>query len=103
MKRFSVLYQFNEQYKHIWAATEEEAQVVINQILMDKRRTPIGVYDSKTELIDWVPAIQQVYKEASISEQGRKGERMILIAQALRRRDSNWHSLEGVNRPSFFA
>ena len=101
MKRYSVLYLLNEQYHHIGSHTQEDARAILEKLSADKRRTAIGVYDAKTELIDWAPAYQIVYDQAGIGGQGKKANQIITIAQALRRRDWNWQG--DFRRPGFFA
>lgn len=103
MKRFSVLYQLNEQFNHIGAASQEEARTILQRLSADKGRLPVGIYDAKTELVEWEPTYQQAYDQAPISEQANQGEAMILVAQALRRRDSSWYPSEGFYQASFFA
>ncbi|WP_020597305.1 hypothetical protein [Spirosoma panaciterrae] len=103
MKRFSVLYQLKEQYKHIGASSQEEAKKILQKLGTDKRRIPVGIYDSKTELINWAPAFKVIYDHASISEQGRRTEAIVRVAQALWRRDSSWNPAAGFSPPTLFA
>ncbi|MFD1142882.1 hypothetical protein ACFQ4C_17280 [Larkinella insperata] len=103
MNRFSVLYQFKGQYHHIGRDTQAEARTTLQILANDARRTPIGIFDSKTELFEWTPSYQQHMDQASISEQGSQGNEIISIAQALRRRDASWHPADRFRRPSFFA
>ena len=101
MKRYSVLYLLNEQYHHIGSHTQEEARTILEKLATDKRRIAIGVYDAKTELIEWAPPHQIVYDQDSIGGQGKRANQIITIAQALRRRDLNWQG--DFRRPGFFA
>ncbi|MPR32509.1 hypothetical protein GBK04_03895 [Cytophagaceae bacterium SJW1-29] len=100
--RYSVVYLLKEQYKHLGCATYAQAQAALGVLLDDKDRTPVGIYDDRTELFEWDAALRDEYEKASMRDQGRKGEEVIRIAQALRRRDSSWDSGE-FRRPSFFA
>lgn len=101
MKRFSVIYLLREQYHHIACNTQSEAIDVLQKLQVDMKRTPVGVYDAKTELFEWEPTRQQVYNGASIQEQGKLADQIISIAQALRRRDASW--TPALNRPTYFA
>lgn len=103
MKRFSVLYLLREQYQHIACETHSEAESILKRLSSDPRRIPVGIYDAKTELVEWEPARQYAYNQADISEQGQQASQVITIAQALRRRDSSWFSLADSRRPSLFA
>jgi hypothetical protein len=103
MKRFSLIYLLKEQYQHVGFATREEAESVLQQLLTNSKRIPVGVYDAKTELFDWAPSYQPNLNQASIEEQAHQANSIIAIAQALRRRDSNWHPADGFRRPGFFA
>ncbi|QJW90018.1 hypothetical protein HNV11_11845 [Spirosoma taeanense] len=103
MKRYSVLYLLQEQYHHIGCTSYAQARTVLQTLLQDSRRTPVGIYDAKTELFEWEPGGQQAYNQASIEEQSRQAEQVITIAQALRRRDASWHPALNFQRPSFFA
>lgn len=103
MKRYSLIYLLKDQYQHIGFDKHPDAKVVLEQLINDPKRTPIGIYDAKTELFDWVPAYQAHFDQASIEEQAQHGNGIITIAQALRRRDSSWHPADGFRRPSFFA
>lgn len=103
MKRFSVLYQLKEQYYHVGCATAAEARTVLQRLATDPKRTPVGTYDAKTELFEWAPIRQQEYDQAMIGEQGKRDEQIVLIAQALRRRDSSWQVTGDFRRPNFFA
>jgi hypothetical protein len=101
MKRYSVLYMLREQYHHIGCTTHSEAKSVLQKLLTDTRRTPVGIYDAKTELFEWEPTRQYTYNGADIQEQGKLADQIITIAQALRRRDASWNPT--LHRPSFFA
>ena len=103
MKRFSVIYLLKEQYHHIGCATHSDAQVVLQNLSTDKKRKPVGIYDAKTELFEWDPTRQQDYNQANMEEQGKRGEHIITIAQALRRRDVDWPKVDEFRRSSFFA
>lgn len=103
MNRFSVLYQFKDQYYHIGRNTQAEAKALLQLVAADPRRSPIGIFDAKTELFEWAPHYQQQMDQATIGEQGSRGNHIISIAQALRRRDSGWNPADGFQRPSFFA
>ena len=103
MNRFSVLYLLRDQYYHLGCSTHAEAQTVLQTLAANPYRTPVGIYDAKTELIEWEPGRQADYEQASIEEQGRLAEQTILIVQALRRRDASGHPTSGFRRPSLFA
>jgi hypothetical protein len=103
MNRFSVIYQFREQYHHVSCNTRAEAESVLKLVPNHKGRTPVGIYDAKTELFDWDASRQDQYDRASFEGQGQLGEQIITIAQALRRRDANWQKAGEFRRPSFFA
>ena len=74
---------------------------MLQKLLADPRRTPVGIYDAKTELVEWEPTRQFTYNGADIQEQGKLADQVIDIAQALRRRDAAIHPV--LRRPSFFA
>ena len=103
MKRYSLIYLLKDQYQHIGFVTHDEAQSVMAQLLTNPKRKPVGIYDDKTELFEWAPAYQPHYNQASTEEQAARGNDIIAIAQALRRRDASWHPADGFRRPSFFA
>lgn len=103
MKRYSVLYLLNEQYRHVFCATQEEASAVLQKLRTDQKRIPVGVYDAKTELVDWDAAFHPDFSKAPIGQQGMLADQVITIAQALRRRDSSWQPAVDFRRPSFFA
>lgn len=84
--RFSVVYLLNEQYKNLDCPTSEQAKMAIQVLLDDKDRKPMGIYDDKTELFDWEHSLREEYEKASMREQGRRGEEIINITKALRRR-----------------
>ena len=102
INRYSVVYLLKEQYRHLGCSTYGQAQEALKALLDDNDRTPVGIYDDRTELFEWDAALRDEYEKASMKDQGRKGEDIIRIAQALRRRDSSWDSGE-FRRPSFFA
>ena len=103
MKRFSVLYTFKKQYHQFYCATQTEAEAALGQIASKEGRTPIGIYDAKTELFTWEPVRQDKYDHADIGEQGKLGNQIISIAQALRYRDLEWQRAGAPSRLSFFA
>ncbi|MEZ0485251.1 hypothetical protein [Fibrella aquatica] len=103
MKRYSVVYLLKDQYQHIGFANHADAELLLKQLVTDNRRTPVGIYDAKTELFNWAPSHQAQYNSASTEEQARRGNDIIAITQALRRRDASWHPADGFRRPSFFA
>jgi len=103
MNRFSILYLLNEQYQHIGSTTYAEAQAIMQKIVADPKRIPVGIYDGKTELFEWEPTRQREYNQAAIGEQGKLAEQVIPIAQALRHRDATWQRAGNVKRLSFFA
>lgn len=103
MNRFSVLYLLKEQYHHIGSDTLGEAEQLVRTLQSDKKRTPVGIYDAKTELFQWEPGRQLAYDQGNIEEQGKLGKQIIMIVQALRRRDGSWQPAGGFRRPSFFA
>jgi hypothetical protein len=101
MNRFSVIYQYKEQYHHVGRHTLDEARATLEIIANSGTRRAIGIYDDKTELFSWEPNRQGQYDQSPIETQGRLGEQIIHIAQALRRRDINWRG--EFQRPSLFA
>lgn len=103
MKRFSVLYLLRERYHHIGCATHSEAKTLLQNLSADRKRLPVGIYDDKTELFEWEPIRQREYNQAGIEDQGKLGDQIITIAQALRRRDSNWQEIGEFQQPGFFA
>lgn len=103
MKRFSVLYLLNERYHHIGCGSHSQAKSVLQKLLTDNRRMPVGIYDAKTELFEWEPARQRDYNKAGIEGQGRLGDHIITIVEALRRRDASWQKVSDFQQPSFFA
>lgn len=84
MNRFSVLYLLSKKYEHIPCATHDEANAVLQQMLIQEEGKPIGIYDDKTELFYWEPIQQRKYNHADIEHQGKLGEKIITIAQNLR-------------------
>ena len=100
--RYSVVYLLKGHYKHIGCSTYPQAQAALNLIAEHTDRTAVGIYDDRTELFEWDAALRDEYEKASMKDQGRKGEEVISIVQAMRRRDSSWDSRE-FRRPSFFA
>lgn len=101
MNRFSVIYQYKGQYHHVGRHTLDEAKATLETIASSGSRKAIGIYDDKTELFSWEPNRQGQYDQSPIETQGRLGEQIIHIAQALRRRDMNWRG--EFQRPSLFA
>lgn len=101
MNRFSVIYQYKGQYHHVGRHTLDEAKATLETIANSDTRKAIGIYDDKTELFSWEPNRQGQYDQSPIETQGRLGEQIIHIAQALRRRDMNWRG--EFQRPSLFA
>lgn len=101
MKRFSVLYLLREQYQHIDCDTHSEAKSVLQKLGPDTKRTPVGIYDAKTELFEWEPTRQHTYNGADFQEQGKLADQIITIAQALRRRDATWQL--SLHPPGLFA
>lgn len=100
--RFSVLYLFHERHQHVGCTTYLRAQEILLALSADPTRTPLGIYDDKTELFEWDPSLRSEFDRAEIREQGARGHEIISIAQALRRRDSSWESYE-FRRPSVFS
>lgn len=86
MNRFSIIYLLGQQYHHIERDTYAEAETVLRQLSTKKGRTPIGIYDAKTELFYWEPGRQSQYNQAGIEEQGKWGDQIIQIAQQLRQK-----------------
>ncbi|MBO0949143.1 hypothetical protein [Fibrella forsythiae] len=103
MKRYSLIYLLKEQYQHVGFESHAEAEALLHQLLTNSKRKPIGIYDAKTELFEWAPSYKPNFDQASTEEQARRGNGIITIAQALRRRDSSWNPGDGFRRPSFFA
>ncbi|GAB4018056.1 hypothetical protein [Spirosoma koreense] len=103
MKRFSVIYTLKGQYHQIYSATQAEAKAILQQLSGKNGRTGIGIYDAKTELFLWEPGRQDNYDHADIEEQGKLGNQIINIAQALRYRDLEWQRAGTPNWLSFFA
>jgi hypothetical protein len=87
MNRFSVIYLLKRQYHHIYCSTHQEAEAVLATLLIQEGHKPIGIYDAKTELFVWEPTRQRQYDKASIEKQGKLGEQINRIAQALRYHD----------------
>jgi hypothetical protein len=100
LRRYSVVYLLREQYRQLNCSTREQAREALNLLLEDEDRTPVGIYDDKTELFEWEHSLREEYEKASMKEQGQRGAEIINIAQALRRRD--W-DLGEFRRPSLFA
>ncbi len=103
MKRYSLIYLLKDQHQHVGFVSHAEANSLLQRLLTDSKRTPIGIYDAKTELFEWAPAYQPQFNQASTEEQAQLGNEIITIAQSLRRRDSSWHPADSFRRPSFFA
>ncbi len=100
--RYSVVYLFHERHQHVGCSTHDRAQAILTALAADPDRTPVGIYDEKTELFEWDPTLKPDFDQATIHEQGYRGKEIIAIAQALRRRDSSWESYE-FRRPSVFS
>ena len=103
MKRYSLIYLLNDQYQHVSFDAHSEAVTVMERLLTNPKRQPLGIYDAKTELFQWSSPHQLPYSQASTEEQAQRGNDIISVAQALRRRDASWHPADGFRRPSFFA
>lgn len=84
MSRYSVIYLFKKQYFHISTETYTEADTVLRKLYSKKKKTPLGIYDAKTELFSWEPVRRQQYNRLTVQEQGKLGNEMIAKAQALR-------------------
>ena len=100
--RYSVLYTLNDQYQHVGAPTQEEAQSVLGLMLTDENRVPIGIYDSKTDSFEWEIVGEYLGGQVASAHQRNRHEKVLTIARALRRRDASWHPAY-LQRPSFFA
>lgn len=100
--RYSVVYLFKEHYRHLGCSSYAAAQATLKTLTDHNERIPVGIYDDRTELFEWDAALRDEYEKASMKDQGRKGEEIIGLVQAMRRRDSSWDSRE-FRRPSFFA
>lgn len=100
--RYSVVYLLKDQHHHLGCATPAQARVILGVLHDDPERMSLGVYDDKTELFEWDSALRDEYEKASMKEQGVRGQEIINIAKALRRRDSSWDS-NGFQRPTFFS
>jgi len=87
MNRFSVLYRFNEEYNHISIGTHAEADAILDQLCSAGEKTPVGIYDDKTELFQWVPCPRYGPEVRSVTpdEQDKIDNAMIEIAQQLRK------------------
>lgn len=92
MNRFSVIYLLRRQYHHTYCTTHQEAEAVLADLIARHECKPIGIYDAKTELFVWEPTQQHQYDKASIEKQGKLGEQINRIAQALRHHDEVHHS-----------
>ena len=92
MNRFSVIYLFKRQYQHTYCSTHQEAEAVLTDLLTQEGCKPIGIYDAKTELFVWEPTRQRQYDKADIEKQGKLGEQINRIVQALRHHDEVRHS-----------
>ncbi|GAB3282172.1 hypothetical protein GCM10027347_58250 [Larkinella harenae] len=84
MSRFSVIYQSKKQYYHILCDTHSQATLILRQLYSKKKKTPVGIYDAKTELFYWDATRQQQFDQLSLQEQGKYGNEMIATAQRLR-------------------
>lgn len=89
MNRYSVIYLLKKQYHHIPCATYDEANTVLQHMLLQNEGKPVGIYDDKTELFYWEPIQQRKYNRADIEHQGKLGEQIISIAQHLRHQDED--------------
>ncbi|WP_185731289.1 hypothetical protein [Larkinella rosea] len=90
MNRFSVIYKVKKQYAHILCDTHSEATTALRKLYAKKKKIPIGIYDAKTELFYWEPIRQQRFDRLTVQEQGKLGNEMITIAQALRDQANPW-------------
>jgi hypothetical protein len=95
MNRFSVIYLSRKQYSQILCETHSEADAVLRKLIAQKRKSPVGIYDDKTELFYWEPIRQQKFDRLALEEQGKLGNEMIAIAQTLRSKDDHWRPSEG--------
>ncbi|WP_018620507.1 hypothetical protein [Spirosoma luteum] len=92
MNRFSVIYLLKRQYHPIYCSTHQEAEATLASLLTQADHKPIGIYDAKTELFAWEPARQRQYDKASIEKQGKLGEQINRIVQALHHQELVRHS-----------
>lgn len=103
MKRFSVIYTLKQHYYQVYCDAMPEAKVVLQEISGKQDYVPIGIYDAKTELFAWEPRRQDKYDHAGIEEQGKLGNQIIGIAQALRYRDTERQRAGRPHRLNLFA
>ena len=68
MKRYSLVYLLNDQHQHIGFVSHAEAVTVMEQLLSNPKRQPIGIYDAKTELFQWSSPYQLPYNQVSTEE-----------------------------------
>ena len=100
--RYSVVYTFKSQYRHVGCSSQSEAQSVMGMLMTDEDRIPIGIYDGKTDSFEWEMIGQYFHSQDPIADQQNRLEEVLTISRALRRRDSSW--MPGyLQRPSFFA
>lgn len=100
--RYSVLYTLKSQYHHIGCSSQSEAQSVLGLLMTDGNRIPVGIYDAKTDSFEWEIIGQYFHSQDSASEQSSRLDEILMIARALRRRDSSWQP-GYLQKPSFFA
>jgi len=100
--RYSVLYRLKSQYHHVGCSSQAEAQAVLAKLMTDENRVPVGIYDASTDSFEWELIGQYFHRQDSASEQQSRLNEVLVIARALRRRDSSWQA-GYMQRPSFFA
>jgi len=100
--RYSVLYTLKGQYQHVGCSSEEEAQHVLGTLMTDGNRTPIGIYDSKTDSFEWEIIGQYFHSQDLMSDAEERLQEALTVSRALRRRDSSWQP-GFLGRASFFA
>ena len=92
-----------ERFQHIGCSTQAQAEALLQRLLTDPKRIPVGIYDAKTELFAWEPLRQRAYNQAGIGEQGQLGDQIIRIVEILTTTDPSWPVLGEFQQPGFFA
>ncbi len=99
----SVIYRLNDQYHHVICSTYLEADQILQTIAADDHRMPVGIFNAATNHFDWEITGQYHFETDPVNKKlANANERIISIAESLRRRDATWRP-NHFQRASFFA
>jgi hypothetical protein len=100
--RYSVLYTREGRYQHLGCSTEAEAQTLQGMLMTDGERVPVGIYDSLIDQIEWEIVGAYFHAQDPAEVQQARLDEVLIIARAIRRRDSSWQP-GYLQKPGFFA